>query len=152
MEFSKADRILLDVLQTDAHISNQDLAARAGLSASACWRRVKQFEEAGVISRFAAILDPAKAGLTFNAIVHVSLSRHEATNVSTFIKRVLDRPEVIECFATTGEADYHLRVACRDKDAYNRFLDQFLFKLPGVAHVRTNLILKDIKSHGIVHV
>ena len=71
-----------------------------------------------------------------------------ADPVENFVARVLDRPEVLECFATTGEADYHLRVVCRDKDAYNDFLDQFLFRLPGVAQVRTDLVLKVIKSDG----
>ncbi len=57
---------------------------------------------------------------------------------------------MLECFSTTGEADYHLRVVCRDKDDYNIFLEQFLFRLPGIAHVRTNLVLKEIKLHGKV--
>jgi Lrp/AsnC family leucine-responsive transcriptional regulator len=87
-----------------------------------------------------------KTGLRFQAIVHVSLMRHEAMHLETFIARVAARPEVLECFATTGEADYHLRVICRDKDAYNDFLDSFLFRLPGLAHVRTNLVLKEIKA------
>ena len=148
MELSEGDRRILNVLQTDARVSNQDLAERSGMSASACWRRVKLLEESGVVSHYTAIIDPSKVGLSFNAIVHVTLSRHEAKHVSTFIAGVFDRPEVLECFATTGEADYHLRVLCRDKDAYNLFLDQFLFKQPGVAHIRTNLVLKEIKTHG----
>lgn len=148
MQLNEGDRRILNALQTDARVSNQDLADRSGMSTSACWRRVKMLEESGVVSGYAAIIDPSKVGLTFNAIVHVTLSRHESKNVSTFIARVFDRPEVLECYATTGEADYHLRVLCRDKDAYNLFLDQFLFKLPGVAQVRTNLVLKEIKTHG----
>jgi len=59
---------------------------------------------------------------------------------------VVQRPEVLQIFATTGEADYHVRVLCEDKDAYNRFLEEFLFRLPAIDHVRTNLVLKDLKS------
>ena len=146
MELTEADQRVLRILQIDARISNQELADRAGLSASACWRRVKQLEEAGVITAYPATISAESVGLTFSAIVHVTLTRHEAAHAATFIARVGDRPEVIECFATTGEADYHLRVVCRDKEAYNAFLDEFLFRLPAVAHVRTNLILKQIKS------
>jgi Lrp/AsnC family leucine-responsive transcriptional regulator len=80
----------------------------------------------------------------------VALVRHEADQVSNFIARVAQQPEVVECFATTGEADYHLRVVCRDKDDYNVFLEPFLFRLPGIAHVRTNLVLKDIKLHRTI--
>ncbi len=152
MVLTEQDRKLIALLQADARISNQELAEGAGMSASACWRRVRALEEAGVISSYRAIVDPAKAGLAFSAMVHIALVRHEADHVTTFISRVAGRPEVLECFATTGEADYHLHVVCRDKDAYNDFLEHFLFRLPGIAHVRTNLVLKEIKVHGPVPV
>lgn len=142
---NESDRKILDLLQTDARISNQDLAEQAAMSASACWRRVRTLEEEGIISGYAALVDPARAGLGFSAILHVSLTRHESEHVEQFIAAVMRRPEIVECFATTGETDYHLRVICADKEAYNAFLDNFLFKLPGLAHVRTNLVLKDIK-------
>ncbi len=140
-----SDRRLLRELQNDGRVSNQVLAERAGLSPSACWRRVKALEDAGVIDRHVAILNAQKAGLTFSAIVHITLTRHDVTHVQQFISRVVEREEVLECLSTTGESDYHLRVVCRDKDAYNQFLDGFLFQLPGVAQVRTNLVLKEIK-------
>lgn len=145
MELTEADRRLLRLLQADARVSNQELAERAGMSASVCWRRVKQLEETGVIASYPAILDAEAVGLAFSAIVHVTLTRHEASHAAAFIARIGERPEVLECFSTTGEADFHLRVVCRDKDAYNAFLDDFLFRLPAIAHVRTNLILKEIK-------
>lgn len=148
MELGEADKRVLRLLQEDARISNQELAERAGLSASACWRRVKALEDAGVIAAYPALLDAEKAGLTFSAVVHVTLVRHESAPVSGFITRIVERPEVLECFATTGEADYHLRVVCRDKEAYNAFLEEFLFRLPGIAHVRTNLVLKVIKHQS----
>ena len=78
--------------------------------------------------------------------VHVSLTRHDHNHVDTFIAEVKRRPEVLDCFATTGEADYHLRIVCADLAAYNDFLEGFLFRLPGIANVRTNLVLKDIKQ------
>ncbi|RIK84922.1 MAG: AsnC family transcriptional regulator [Hyphomicrobiales bacterium] len=143
---TEQDRILLRALQEDARITNQELADRAGMSASACWRRVRALEEAGVVRRYAAILDAGRAGLGFHAIAHVTLTRHDHRHVDTFIAEVARRPEVLDCFAVTGEADYHLRVVCADLDAYNRFLEAFLFRLPGIANVRTNLVLKDIKQ------
>ena len=145
MELTEQDRRILALLQADSRIANQELVDRVGMSASACWRRVRLLEEEGVIAAYPAVLDAAKGGLSFSAIVHVTLMRHEAHPVSAFISRIVERPEVLDCFATTGEADYHLRVVCRDKAAYNAFLADFLFRLPGIAHVRTNLVLKDIK-------
>lgn len=145
-KLEEQDRRILAALQADSRVSNQELADRAGMSASACWRRVKALEEAGIIRRYCAIVDAAAVGMDFHAIVHVSLTRHDHNHVDTFIAEVKRRPEVLDCFATTGEADYHLRIVCADLAAYNDFLEGFLFRLPGISNVRTNLVLKDIKQ------
>ena len=150
MTVSAQDRKLLATLMANARISNQELAEKAGMSASACWRRVKALEEGGLIRQYVALIDAARAGLSFHAIVHVTLTRHDHRHVDTFIAEVGRRPEVLDCFATTGEADYHLRVLCRDLEAYNRFLEDFLFRRPGIATVRTNLVLKEIKQDSAI--
>jgi Lrp/AsnC family leucine-responsive transcriptional regulator len=137
-------RLLLQ-LQQDSRQSNQQLADSLGMSTSACWRRVASLEAAGVIARYTAMVDREKAGFSMSAILHVSLDRHDEKFVSEFVVRVRKRPEVLECFATTGDADYHLRVVVSDMAAYNRFLDDFMFKIPCIRHVRTNVILKEIK-------
>jgi DNA-binding Lrp family transcriptional regulator len=139
------DRRLLTHLQKDGRRSNQDLADDVGMSPSACWRRVRALEESGIITGYAALVDRERAGFLTSAILHVSLERHDTAFVTQFVSRVKRRPEVLECFATTGDADYHLRVVVADMAAYNRFLDQFMFKIPGIRHVRTNVILKEIK-------
>ncbi|MCV0397445.1 MAG: Lrp/AsnC family transcriptional regulator [Rhizobiaceae bacterium] len=143
---TQQDKTLLSALQSNGRMANQELAELAGMSSSACWRRVKSLEDAGLITRYAAVLDARAAGLAFHAVVHVTLTRHDHRHVETFIAEIGWRGEVLDCFATTGEADYHLRVVCADLDAYNRFLEDFLFRLPGIATVRTNLVLKDIKQ------
>ncbi|WP_193177057.1 Lrp/AsnC family transcriptional regulator [Oricola nitratireducens] len=143
---SETDRRLLAQLQEDCRISNQELANAAGMSASACWRRVRALEEEGVISGYVALVDAERVGQRFSAIVQLTLERHERDHVDNFIDAISRRPEVLQVFATTGEADYHVLVLCEDKDAYNAFLEDFLFRLPGIAHVRTNLVLKSIKS------
>lgn len=147
---TEQDRRLLGALQENCRMSNHELAERAGMSTSACWRRVRALEEAGVIRQYAALLEPGAAGLAFHAVVHVTLTRHDHSHVDTFIAEVRRRREVLDCFATTGEADYHLRVVCRDLAAYNQFLEGFLFRLPGIANVRTNLVLKDIKQQTAI--
>jgi Lrp/AsnC family leucine-responsive transcriptional regulator len=140
------DRKILVELQDDSRITMQALAERVGLSTSACWRRVRALEEEGVIERYAAIVNARKAGFGLSALVQVSLARHEEENVEQFIREVLQHPEVLECFATSGEADFHLRVVVADIDAYNVFLDSFVFRLPGVSQVRSNIVLKEIKA------
>ena len=140
------DRKILGELQQDSRLTMQELGERTGMSSSACWRRVKSLEEAGIIDRYAALVNARKAGFGFTSIVHVSLARHEQKNVDRFIKEVLRLPQVLECFATSGEADFHLRVVVEDIDAYNAFLDDFIFRLPGVSQVRSNIVLKEIKA------
>jgi DNA-binding Lrp family transcriptional regulator len=140
------DRRILSALQRDSRLTMQELAELTGISSSACWRRVKSLEAARIIDRYAAIVDTRKAGFEFSAIVHVSLARHEQQNVDRFIAEVHQHPEVLECYATSGEADFHLRVVTQDIDAYNAFLDEFIFRLPGVSQVRSNIVLKEIKA------
>lgn len=140
------DQQLLAELQRDSRLTMQDLADKVGMSTSACWRRVKALESEGVISRYAVLVDAKKAGFGLSSMVHVSLARHEQKNVDHFIREVSRHPEVLECFATSGEADFHLRVVVEDIDAYNVFLDNFVFKLPGVSQVRSNIVLKEIKA------
>ena len=140
------DRRILAELQRDSRLTMQELAGRVGMSSSACWRRVKNLEDDGVIDRYAVIANTRKAGFGLSSMVHISLARHEQKNVENFIREVLRHPEVLQCFATSGEADFHLRVVVEDIDAYNEFLDGFIFRLPGVSQVRSNIVLKEIKA------
>jgi DNA-binding Lrp family transcriptional regulator len=142
---SKKDRAILAELQRDARLTMQQLAEKVGMSSSACWRRVRSLEESGVIDRYAVIVNPAKAGFALSSMTLVSLARHEERSVENFVTEVLRHPEVLECFATSGEADFHLRVVVEDIDAYNKFLDDFIFRIPGVSQVRSNIVLKEIK-------
>ena len=139
------DRSLLHELQKDSRLTMQELADRVGMSSSACWRHVRNLEESGVIDRYAALVNPRKAGFSLSSMTLVSLARHEEKNVEKFVQEVMRHPEVLECFATSGEADFHLRVVVEDMDAYNAFLDDFIFRLPGVSQVRSNIVLKEIK-------
>ena len=140
------DRKLLSLLQKDCRVSNAELAEQVGMSTSACWRRVKAFEDAGLIVRYGAILQPDKLGYRFRAIVHVQLTRHDPAAMEKFIDGISGRREIAACYATTGQADYHLIVRCEDIDVYNQFLEDFLFRLPAVRGAQTNVVLKEIKT------
>jgi DNA-binding Lrp family transcriptional regulator len=138
---SKKDRAILSELQRDSRLTMQQLAEKVGMSSSACWRRVRSLEESGVIDRYAVIVNPAKAGFSLSSMTLVSLARHEERSVENFVKEVRRHPEVLECFATSGEADF-----VEDIEAYNKFLDDFIFRIPGVSQVRSNIVLKEIKA------
>lgn len=141
---------LLDLLQRDARLSNQDMAEAVGLSASSCWRRVKALEEAGVIRAYRAEVDAAKAGLGFHALIHITLTRHAREVVERFTAEVMRHDEVLDCFATTGAMDYHLRVLCRDLEAFNAFMERTLFRIEGIHQVQTHLVLRPVKMRRML--
>ena len=145
MDLDDRDRRLLKLVERDSRLSHAEMAEAVGMSTSACWRRLRAFEEAGIIRGYGARLDRQAMGLAFHAILHIQLTRHEPAHLKDFIRAISTREEVRDCYATTGPADYHLRVRCRDIDAFNRFLEDFLFRLPAVASAQTNVILRDLK-------
>jgi len=142
------DRIdirILDTLQQDGRISNQALADQVGISAAACWRRVRALEEDGVIAGYAALLDRKRMQLNLCAFIHVTLFRHVSESTNSFEKAILERPEVLECFATTGDADFILRVVTASIESLDTFLEEFLFALPQISQVRSHIALRELK-------
>ncbi len=145
IELDALDRRILAEMQANARISNTDLAEKVGLSASPCWRRVRRLEKEGVIDRYVTVLDSEKLGLGVSVFVRVTLEKHTATLKKDFEVVILDRPEVMECYSMTGNHDYLLRIVVPDIMAYERFLDEVLMHLKGVASVNSSFALKQIK-------
>ena len=141
----RTDIRILDALQRDGRMSNQALADNVGVSTAACWRRVRALEESGVIERYAALLSRSKLGLDLCAFVHISLARHVQETTLPFAAAVMTRPEVVECFATTGDADFILRVVTSSIETFDKFLEEFLFGLPQVSQIRSNIALRELK-------
>lgn len=139
------ERSILMALQADGRVSNQDLARQVGLSPSACWRRVKALEEAGVIQRYTAILDSKLVGIGETVFAHVSMSRASQSSSAEFAELMRQQPEVMECFFTSGSADIMLRVATSSVAAYDRFLENVIFNAPGVSQVHSDFALRQIK-------
>lgn len=141
----KHERAILEALQEDARLSIQDLSQRIGLSTSPTWRRVKALEAEGVIRGYVALVDPAMVGSGQCVFAHVTLIKHDRSGVEAFERIVLSRPEVMECFSTTGQADYLLRIVVEDARAYERFLQEAVFACPAVQHIHSNFALREIK-------
>jgi DNA-binding Lrp family transcriptional regulator len=146
MNVDAKDIEILDILRQDCRIPNAQLANQVGLSASSCWRRVRALEDSGVVRNYTVSLDNEKMGMNFTAVVQVHLSRHDEMQVRAFQREVQARSEIRECHATTGQADYHLIVECADIAAYNRFLEEVLFRLPAVDSVQSNVVLRTLKQ------
>lgn len=142
----KTDRKLLDLLQKDGRMTNLDLAGRVALSPSACLRRVRALEEAGVIRGYAALLDPSKIGLGLLAFVTVKLEKRGRMPTDAFARACRDWPEVAACHATTGDMDYLLRVHVEDLPHFSRFVMDSLLKHPGVIDMKSSFVLEQVKE------
>jgi Lrp/AsnC family transcriptional regulator, leucine-responsive regulatory protein len=139
------DRKILAALQENARLPNVQLAEAVGLSPSPCLRRVQELEKQGVIRRYVALLDPAPIGLPVSVFISVTLERQAEQALGRFEKTILGRPEVMECYLMTGDADYLLRVVTADLAAYERFLMDHLTRIRGVASIKSSFALKQIK-------
>ena len=126
-------------------MANVDLARQVGVSASPCWRRVREMEDSGVISRYVTLVDPAALGLQVSIFVQVTLEKQVEAALEQFERAILARPEVMECYLMTGDADYHLRVLVEDLLAYERFRMDHLTRVPGIANIRSSFALKQVK-------
>lgn len=139
------DQKILAALQENARLPNVELAEKAGLSPSPCLRRVRELEEQGVIRRYVTLLDPGAIGLPVSVFVSVSLERQVEEALEQFEKAILKRPEVMECYLMTGDADYLLRIVTADLAAYERFLKDHLTRIRGVASIKSSFALKQVK-------
>jgi len=142
----RIDRKILDLLQQDGRLTNVELAERVALSPSPCLRRVRALELGGVIRQYVALLDPAKVGLALLAYVSVKLEKRGKMPIDAFSQAVRSWPEVVACYAMTGDMDYLLRVQVEDLEHFSRFVMDQLLKQPGVLDVRSNFVLERIKD------
>ena len=144
MPIDRIDRRILEELQRNGRIPNSDLAARVGLSESACLRRVRTLEAEGYIERYAAILNLAKLGMDMSLLVRITLKSQIDRELRAFEAAVKCVPEVVECYLTTGGSDYVLRVVARSAADIERIHGEVLTKLPGVARVDSSFVLREV--------
>jgi DNA-binding Lrp family transcriptional regulator len=137
---------ILQELQRDARQTVQQIAERVSLSSTPCWKRIKDMEAAGVIRGYSALVDRAKVGLDLMVVVEANLSQHTEAVVRQFERAVAATPQIVRCLSTTGQADYIMTVLVAGVAEYERFLHSELFKLPGVTHVRSSIVLKEVKA------
>ena len=136
---------ILDALQENAEISNAELADRVGLSASPCWRRVADLKQSGVIRGAVSLVDPLKLGLAVNVFVHVTLKQQDKASLEEFTQAISRRPEVMECYLMSGEADFMLRVVIEDLIKFQTLLLECLTQIPSVASIRSSFALSQVK-------
>ena len=139
------DLELLRRLQNDASASKADLARQLHLSQPAVHHRIKRLEERGYIQRYVALLDRELLDLDLTCYVQVSVQRHHRDHIVAFEEAVLAMPEVLDCCHMTGEFDFLLKVVVSNRKALETLLVERLSTLPGVAHLHTSVVLREVK-------
>lgn len=140
------DQKILATLQEDGRLANVELAARVGLSPSACLRRVNVLESEGYIEGYSARLNPKRLGLGVLAFAQVQVAQHSESETETLRRTVLAMPEVLACYATAGAFDYMLKIVAPDLDAYENLVMKRLLKIADVRDVRSTFVLEPIKE------
>ena len=140
------DLKLLALMQKAADAPQAEIAERVGLSPSQCSRRLRRLRDLGVIRRTALVLDPDRLGLKFEARVLVTLKDHSQANAALFRDAVAHTPEILDCVALSGEADFLISIIARDKDRFYRVLRDRLMACAAIATVRSSLVLEHLKE------
>ena len=139
------DTLILEALQQDSSRSIAELAEIAGVSPSACHRRIKSLEAAGVIAGYAAQLDPHRLGLKLQAFVEITLTSQSRDAMDRFEQAVGDFEDILECHLKSGSADYILRIATPDLEQFDQIHRNCLSRLPGVSAMRSSFAIRTIK-------
>jgi DNA-binding Lrp family transcriptional regulator len=137
---------IMAALQAEGRLTNNELAERVGLSASQCSRRRAALEDAGVIARYAGVLDPDAVGLGVMALIQVRLATHSPDNSRRFTDLVRRLDTVLEAYSLTGEADYVLKVVVPDLKALASLLNDTFLPHESVANVRSSIVLDQLKA------
>ena len=138
------DRKILAALREDGRLTITELAARVRLSVSPCHRRLRELERSGAIRGYRAVVDADVVGVTFEALVYVTMRQVDRDTISTFEQAVADIPHVVQAQRLFGDPDYLLRVVSADLAAFQRLYDERLAALPGVARLSSTLVMKQI--------
>ena len=138
------DRRILAILQDDASLPVAEIAARVNLSQTPCWRRIQRMEEAGVIRRRVALVDPEAVGLGLTVFVEVETGDHSDAWLARFAQAVLDMPQVMEVYRMAGDVDYMLRIAVSSMADYDDFYRRLIAEVP-LKNVTSRFAMERVK-------
>jgi len=145
-QLDSIDVEILNELQAAGRLSNVELSQRVHLSPSACLRRVKALEDAGVIDRYVALLNPRAFGRHGTSYTIINLENTQPKRLEAFEQAVRDQPDILDCFYVAGTNDYLVRFMYRDAADLERFHAEVLPRLPGVVRSNSMLVLRTVKQ------
>lgn len=144
-KFDKIDLKILKILQENSKITNLDLSKKIGLSPAPTLERVKKLEQTEIITSYHAKVDAAKMGLNVRTFVLVSLAWQKENALDNFIKKLKNVDEIVECYIITGDADFLLKIVCKDLQAYEQLLFKTLSQIEEIERLKTLMTLSDVK-------
>ena len=142
----KFDIAILNALQTDARLTNTELAQRIGLSSAPCWRRVRALEDNGFITGYRAEINRHKIGLGVLAFVRLDAARSSGDVLLALEEAIRQIPEVVSCHYISGTGTFELQVVSRDLNAFSQFARDVLINLPNVKDLHTSFSLGEVKA------
>jgi DNA-binding Lrp family transcriptional regulator len=150
LELDETDRLLLRLLQENGRATNASLAEAAGITATPTLQRVRKLEQAGVITRYTAVVDPAKLGRPITAFVAVTLKSHKVAHHERFLELVATLPEVLECHHVAGDEDYLLKIAVGAIGDVERLLLHGLSASDVIGRVKTTFVLSSSRPSEVI--
>lgn len=149
-ELDSTDRKILRILQNDSTLTVKELAANVNLSASPTFDRQKRLEREGFIKGYHAILDAKKTGNGITVLCNMRLKRHSQLLMDDFMAAIQDIEEITECYNTSGEYDFTLKIQARDMDSYQEFMRTKLGNIDSVGYFHSVFVMKEVKNtHGV---
>lgn len=145
MEIDHIDRQILQKLQNDASLGLEDIGEAVGLSRNACWRRIKNLNDAGIIKSRVAILDADKLNLGLSVFISVRTNQHDPDWLGKFASATRTMPEILGAYRMSGDLDYLIRAQVADMAAYDRFY-QRLIKRIKLSDVSASFVMEQIKE------
>ena len=150
VKLDKTDRKILEILQSNAKITNAQLSVEIGLSPAPTLERVKKLENSGVIKSYHAKLDTAKIGLGVSTFVMVTLKGHNKMNIDEFIKKIDTIDEIIECHHITGSGDFILRIIAEDIKSYQELMLEKVTNIEVVDNMQSLIVLSTFKDSKVM--
>ena len=144
-KFDKIDLKILKILQENSKITNLDLSKKIGLSPAPTLERVKKLEQTEIIKSYHAKVDASKLGLNVSTFVLVSLAWKKENALESFIKKINEVTEIVECYIITGDADFLLKIVCKDLQDYEQLLFKTLSQIEEIERLKTLMTMSDVK-------
>ncbi|NEU98219.1 Lrp/AsnC family transcriptional regulator [Bradyrhizobium uaiense] len=146
MQYDRIDARILEIMQKSNRLTSEVIGEMAGLSATACQRRLKRLRSDGIIEADVSIVSPKAVGRAIQMLVLVSLERERSDIIDKFKKAIKSSSEVVNGFYVTGDADFVLYITARSMEDYEQFTRRFFYENPDIKAVKTMVIMDRVKA------